>query len=45
MKKKIPNTIIQTSKEPMPEYVVDMIKEKAPNWVYKHYTDKEIIQY
>jgi len=42
---RIPKTIVQTSKEKLPEYVVEMIKEKAPNWEYKHFTDKEILQY
>ena len=42
---RIPKTIVQTSKEKLPEYVVEMIKEKAPDWEYKHFTDKEILQY
>jgi len=41
----IPKKIIQTSKDKLPDYVVEMIKEKAPNWEYEHFTDKEIIQY
>jgi len=41
----IPKTIVQTSKEKLPEYVVEMIKKRAPNWEYKHFTDKEILQY
>lgn len=42
---RIPKTIVQTSKEKLPEYVVEMIKEKAPDWEYKHFNDKEILQY
>ena len=41
----IPKTIVQTSKEKLPDYVVEMIKRKAPDWEYKHFTDKEILQY
>lgn len=41
----IPKTIVQTSKEKLPEYVVEMIRKKAPGWDYKHFTDKEILQY
>jgi hypothetical protein len=49
----IPKIILQTSKEGIPEYVVKMIKERAPDWEYRHFilggtTDednKEAIQY
>jgi len=41
----IPKTIFQTSRENQPQYVIDMIKEKAHGWNYIHFTDKEIIQY
>ena len=41
----IPKTIVQTSKEKLQDYVVEMIKRKAPDWEYKHFTDKEILQY
>lgn len=42
---KIPKIIVQTSKEKQPEYVVNMIKERAPDWEYRHFVDEEIIQY
>lgn len=41
----IPKTIFQTSPTSQPTYVIEMIKERAPEWDYKHFTDKEIIQY
>ena len=41
----IPKVIFQTSINKQPEYVVNMIKKYAPLWEYKHFTDKEIIQY
>jgi len=41
----IPKIIFQTSPTFQPQYVIDMIKEKAPDWEYRHFTDKEIIQY
>ena len=42
---KIPKIIFQTSKKPMPQYVIDQIKDLSPDWEYRHYTDKDIIQY
>lgn len=42
---KIPKQIIQTSLYKQPQYVIDMLKIHAPDWEYKHFTDKEIIQY
>lgn len=41
----IPKVIFQTSINKQPEYVVKQIKKYAPSWEYKHFTDKEIIQY
>jgi mannosyltransferase OCH1-like enzyme len=41
----IPKVLFQTSREPQPEYVINMIKTRAPGWEYRHFTDKEIIQY
>jgi len=29
----------------MPQYVIDQINDLSPDWEYRHYTDKEIIQY
>ena len=42
---KIPNIIFQTSREKPPQYLINMIKTKAPYWRYKHYDDSEIIEY
>jgi len=42
---KIPKIIFQTSKKPLPQYVIDQIKDLSPDWEYRHYTDKDIIQY
>ena len=42
---KIPKTIFQTSKKPLPQYVIDQINDLSPDWEDRHYTDKEIIQY
>ena len=41
----IPKLIFQTSITKQPEYVINMIKNNAPNWEYQHFTDKEIVQY
>lgn len=41
----IPKTIIQTSRNGIPDYVKDMIRELSPGWEYKHFTDGEIIDF
>ena len=42
----IPKTIIQTSRKEKPEeYVVNMIKNRSDGWAYKHFNDKEVIQF
>lgn len=41
----IPKIIFQTSISKQQEYVIDMIKIKAPEWEYRHFTDKDIIKY
>lgn len=42
----IPKVIVQTSKKEKPEeYVVNMIKKRSIGWNYKHYNDKEVIQF
>ena len=41
----IPKIIFQTSITKQPQYVIDMIKIKAPEWEYRHFTDKDIIKY
>jgi mannosyltransferase OCH1-like enzyme len=41
----IPKVIFQTSYLKQPQYVVDMILEKAPEYHYEHFTDKTIIQF
>lgn len=41
----IPKIIVQTSRKGIPEYVVEMIREKSPGWEYKHFTDQDIINF
>ena len=41
----IPKVIFQTSVGPPEDYVVDMIRQRSVGWDYKHFTDKDIIQY
>lgn len=41
----IPKVIVQTSRNGIPEYVVDMIREKSPGWEYIHFTDNDIIDF
>jgi len=41
----IPKVIVQTNWHKHPKYVIDMIKEKSPDWEYKHFIDDEIIQF
>lgn len=41
----IPKIIIQTSKERPPDYVVLMIKNLCPGWIYIHFTDDDIIRF
>ena len=43
MKTQIPKIFMQTSRQKPEQYIVDMIKEKSPDWDYEHYTDDEII--
>ena len=43
--KKIPSIVFQTSKDPPLNYVVKQLKEHAIGWEYKHFTDKEILQF
>jgi mannosyltransferase OCH1-like enzyme len=42
---KIPKLIFQTSKDKLPDYVVELIKSKSQDWVYNHFTDKDIIEF
>lgn len=44
-KKLIPKIIMQTAKNKPEQYVIDIIKEKCPEWKYIHFIDSEIIQY
>lgn len=39
----IPKIIVQTSRQPPKQYVVDMIRERSPGWEYQHYTDDDIM--
>jgi len=41
----IPKVIVQTSRNGIPEYVVEMIREKSPGWEYIHFTDNDIIDF
>jgi glycosyltransferase involved in cell wall biosynthesis len=41
----IPNVILQTSKGPLAPYISDMICKHATGWVYKHFTDNDIVQF
>jgi mannosyltransferase OCH1-like enzyme len=43
--RKIPKILLQTSPKKQPEYVLEMLKMKSPDWDYKHFTDEEIIRY
>lgn len=43
---KIPKVIIQTSRnDNQKTYIVDMIKALSKGWEYKHFSDKEVIQF
>jgi hypothetical protein len=42
---RIPKVIFQTSKEPIEDYVVNMIRKKSAGWEYKHFTDQDILDY
>ena len=41
----IPKVIVQTSRNGIPDYVVNMIKENSPGWEYIHFSDNEIIDF
>ena len=41
----IPKVIVQTSRNGVPQYVIDMIREKSPGWDYIHFTDNDIIDF
>jgi hypothetical protein len=41
----IPKIIFQTSPRSQEQYVIDIIKDRAPGWDYQHFTDKTIIQF
>lgn len=41
----IPKTVFQTSINQQPGYVVNRIKERALGWSYRHFTDRNIIEY
>lgn len=41
----IPKVIFQTSVGPPEDHAVDMIRQRSLGWDYKHFTDKDIIQY
>ena len=39
----IPNVIVQTSKERLPEYAIDMTLQNCVGWEYRHFTVEEVI--
>jgi mannosyltransferase OCH1-like enzyme len=41
----IPKVIIQTSRNGIPEYVKNMIMEKANAWTYRHFNDEEVLAF
>ena len=42
----IPKVVFQTSKNRLPEYVIQLIKSKIPaDWLYLHFVDDEVIQF
>ena len=42
----IPHNIIQTSRDEKPkDYVVSLINKRSQGWTYKHYNDKEVVQF
>lgn len=41
----IPQIIFQTSRDRPPNYLVNMIKQKCPNWTYIHFNDNDIIKF
>ena len=41
----IPRIIIQTSRNKPEQYIVDMIKDSSPNWMYFHFNDEEVIKF
>jgi len=41
----IPSILFQTSKDPPLPYVVKQLKERAIGWEYKHFVDKDILQF
>ena len=41
----IPKIFVQTSRKKPEKYIVDMIRQRSPNWEYQHYTDDEIITF
>jgi mannosyltransferase OCH1-like enzyme len=41
----IPKVIVQTSRKPIYQYTVDMIKEFSPGWDYQYFDDNSVIQF
>jgi len=41
----IPNVIIQTSKDPIPEYVLEQLQLCFDGWEYKYFSDTDILQF
>ena len=41
----IPKVILQTSKEKLPQYGIELTMQKCVGWEYKHFTDEEAIEF
>jgi len=41
----ISKIIVQTSRVPPQQYIVDMIMEYSPGWQYQHFDDKQVINF
>jgi Glycosyltransferase sugar-binding region containing DXD motif len=45
MSLRIPKIILQTAKDPVPEYVVEKFKALAPDWEYRYFNDDDILRF
>lgn len=41
----IPKVILQTSKEKLPQYGIDMTMQKCVGWEYNHFTDEGVVEF
>ena len=42
---KIPKVIMQTSKDPPKQYIIDQFYASSPDWTYIHFDDDDILQF